>query len=434
MKKWGWIASAGLVLMAGTWMGVGMTLGHWAEDALSDLNRTGSGPRPGLALSQWRHERGLFQSSGSALLTLDSHCSESARGPVILAWSYAIDHRPSAAGWARLSWQLRPHSPSAQDELARLGAGAGLGGQGTIGWPGRLSTDIQVPALKWRQSDATVAVPASVGQLQIQGRQLRLQWGADQLHVRVGREDARLQGLSAHLELDDWSQGTGQTRLHLISAERNENSLNGLSLQAHAQVQGDRLNMTWSAAIDKVQANAHEVSALQLQWTLEGLHAPSVEQMIALSAKGCGFQALAPDNGPALAQALRTILIKGFSVGMPQIKGRMSEGELDGSVMLTLHEASGKQISLAEQLRSSGHIFISGTALKPQWRSAALASGLMVAEERALVSRFEYRPGHLLLNGQPQPAALIDLMVLRTDQGLQRALEVLAGPRHEGRH
>jgi uncharacterized protein YdgA (DUF945 family) len=342
-----------------------------------------------------------------------------------LAWSYAIDHRPSATGWARLSWQLRPHSPSAQDSLAQLGASAGLGGQGSVDWAGRLSTDLQVPALRWRQSGATVDVPASTGQLQMKDRQLRLQWGADQLDVRVGQQHTRLQGLSAHLDLDDWSQGTGQARLQVTSADRKEARLEGLSLQAQARVHGDRLNMAWSAAIDKAQSDGHEASALRLQWVLEGLHAPSVEHLIALSTNGCGFQSLVPSQGPALAKALETILVKGFSVGMPQIKGRISDGELDGSVMLDLNAADGKQISLAQQLRSRGQISVSGSAIKPQWRSAALASGLAVAEARALVSRFDYQPGQLLLNGQPQPAALIDLMLVRADQGLQRALAVL---------
>ena len=267
----------------------------------------------------------------------------------------------------------------------------------------------------------------------MQGRQLKLQWGADQLHLRMGQQRTRLQGLAAHLDLDDWSQGTGQARLQLISAEREQASLQGLSLQAQARVQDDRLNMAWSAAIDKAQSDGHVLSALRLQWVLEGLHAPSVQQMMALSTKGCGFQALAPDDGPALAQALQTILVKGFSVGMPKINGQISDGELDGSVMFDLKEASGQQASLAEQLRSRGQMTVSGAAVKPQWRSAALASGLAVAEERALVSRFEYRPGQLLLNGQPQPAALVDLMLVRADQGLQRALAVLQGSRHEGR-
>ncbi len=433
MKKWVWGVSAGLVLTAGVWVGAGMVLGHLAERALTDFSGQGSGPRSGLALSQWRHERGLFESSGSALVTLNSDCSEAAQGPVTVAWSYAIDHRPSAAGWAKLSWQLRPHSPSALDGLAQLGASAGLGGQGAVGWSGRLSTDIQVPALKWRQSGAAVDMPASTGQLQMQGRQLSLQWGADQLHMRVGQQRTRLQGLSAHLDLDDWRQGTGQARLQLTSADRQEASLEGLSLQAQARVQGDRLNMAWSAALDKAQSDGQEISALRLQWVLEGLHAPAVEHLIALSTKGCGFQSLAPGDGPALAQALETILVKGFSAGMPQIKGRISDGEIDGSLMLELKEASGPQISLAEQLHSRGQISVSGAAIKPQWRSAALASGLAVAEERALVSRFEYRQGQLLLNGQPQPAALIDLVLVRADQGLQRALAVLQGSHREDR-
>jgi hypothetical protein len=419
--------------MAGAWLGVGMVLGHLAERSLADFSGDGSGPRSGLALSQWRHERGLFESSGSALVTLNSHCSESTQGPLALAWTYAIDHRPSAAGWATLSWQLRPHSPSARHSLAQLGASAGLGGQGALGWSGRLSTDIRVPALKWRPAGVTVDMPASTGQLQTQGRQLKLRWDAEQLQVRVGSQRTRLQGLSAHLELDDWRQGTGQARLQLINAERETDSLQGLSLQAQARVQGNRLNVAWSAAIDKAQSDGHEVSALRLQWVLEGLHAPSVEQLIALSTKGCGFQALAPDDGPALAQALQTILAKGFSVGMPQIKGRISDGELDGSVMLDLNEASDQRASLAAQLRSRGQISFSGAAVKPQWRSAALASGLAVAEGQALVSRFEYRPGQLLLNGQAQPAALIDLMLVRADQGLQRALAVLQGSGRENR-
>ena len=421
MRKWVWGVSAGLVLMAGVWLGVGMVLGHLAESELADFNRAASGLRSGLALSQWRHERGLFESSGRALVTLNSHCSEPARSPVTLALAYAIDHRPSAAGWARLSWQLRPHSPSALDSLAKLGASAGLGGQGAIGWTGRLNSDIQLPALRWRQSGAAMDLPASTGRLQMQGRQLKLQWGADQLHLRMGQQRTRLQGLAAHLDLDDWSQGTGQARLQLISAEREQASLQGLSLQAQARVKDDRLNMAWSAAIDKAQSDGHVLSALRLQWVLEGLHAPSVQQMMALATKGCGFQALAPDDGPALAQALQTILVKGFSVGMPKINGQISDGELDGSVMFDLKEASGQQASLAEQLRSRGQMTVSGAAVKPQWRSAALASGLAVAEERALVSRFEYRPGQLLLNGQPQPAALVDLMLIEGYDGPQPA-------------
>jgi hypothetical protein len=414
-------------------MGAGMVLGHLAERTLADFNREGSDPRSGLAMDQWRHERGLFESSGSALVMLNSDCTEATQDPVALSWSYTIDHRPSAAGWARLSWQLRPHSPSAQDSLAQLGARAGLGGQGAVDWTGRLSTDIQVPALKWRQSGTAVDLPASTGQLHMQGRQLRLQWGADQLQVRVGQQRTRLQGLSAHLDLDDWRQGTGQAHLQLASADRPEASLEGLSLQAQARVQGDRLNLAWSAAIDQAQSDGQEVSALRLQWVLEGLHAPSVEHLIALSTKGCGFQSLTPGDGPALAQALETILAKGFSAGMPQIKGRINDGELDGALMLELKEASGPQISLAEQLHSRGQMSVSGAAIKPQWRSAALTSGLAVAEERALVSRFEYRPGQLLLNGQAQPTALIDLMLVRAEQGLQRALAVLQSARREDR-
>jgi uncharacterized protein YdgA (DUF945 family) len=433
MKKWVWAVSASLVLTAGLWMGVSVLLGHLAERELADLHRAGSGPRFGLDVSHWRHERGLFESSGSALVTLDSNCAEPTRGPVTLAWSYAIDHRPSAAGWARLNWQLRPHSPMARDSLAKLGAGAGLGGQGALGWAGRLSTEIELPALRWRQSGAAVDLPASTGQLQMQGRQLRLQWGAEQIHVRVGQQHTRLRGLAGHLDLNDWRQGTGQVHLHLKSADSEKASLAGLSLNAQALVQGDRLNMAWSAAIDKAQADGHEVSALRLKWVLEGLHAPSTERLIALAMKGCEFRALAPDDGPAIAQALQTILFKGFSFGMPQIKGRISDGALDGSVMLDLTEASGNQVSLAEQFRSRGEISVSGAAVKSQWRSAALASGLAVAEEQALVGRFEYRPGQLLLNGQPQPAALIDLMLVRADQGLQRALAVLQGSRREDR-
>jgi Tfp pilus assembly protein PilF len=242
----------------------------------------------------------------------------------------------------------------------------------------------------------------------------------------VARRDGQafdMQGLSIELDIDNRSKGTGSGSIKVASASASMGSLEGLELVMEAREKGDRMNSRFTNSVRKMEGAGQTLSDLRMEWALDGLHTASVETLIKLFQDSCGMDALTAKENQVAADALETLLAKGFSFGMPTLSGKAADGSIQGSFVVELTAAAAP--ALAEQLRSSGKLEIKGSAIPPEQRDMAVATGFAVMEGDTLSASYDYAKGLLKVNNRTMDAGAFEGMLSKADEEVRTALDEL---------
>jgi uncharacterized protein YdgA (DUF945 family) len=420
--------AAGVVVAGLAWAGSGVYIGMRAE---SNLRALASAPVAGVnqawRVSEVQHTRGLFKSEGQLLASYSPSCASEPGADQGFSFrvTYTLQHSPLPTGAARFQWQLTPQGEAAEAFKVLFGSESALSGSGSVGVGGALRSDMNLPAVSLRKPGEVLEVAPSSGMLKVNGQALALEWKIDRAVARGNGQALELQGIVLDLDVDNRSKGTGSGSVKVAQANAGVGSMAGLELAIESREKGDRLNTQLSYVIGKLEGGGMAFSDLRMAWALNGLHTASIERLIKLSEDSCGMESLTAQESKAAAEALETILAKGFSFGVPKLSGKAADGSVAGSLMVELTEASAGAVSLAGQLRSSGKIEIKGAAITPEQRQAAVASGFAVAQGDTLTAGYEYSKGELKVNGRAQDAAPFAVMLAKADEGLKSALLAL---------
>jgi uncharacterized protein YdgA (DUF945 family) len=374
-------------------------------------------------VSQVTQERGLFQSKGQLALVLSPDCQAQDEEDLTFQVTYTLDHLPLPSGLARFSWQLAPEGEDAQVFKSLFGSASALKGQGVVGLGGAVRSSLNLPAVAMRRSGEVLEISPTTGQFAIDGQKLALETKIDRLVVRGKGEALSIQGLAMDFEVDDLRIGTGSGSFKVAQASTTLGSLEGLELRMEAKEKGDRMDMSVTPSVRKLEAAGQTLTDLRMQWAWNGLHTESVESLIKLFDSSCGVQALTAQENKVAAQALRTLLVKGFSVGMPTLTGKTDTGRLEGSLWVELQAAKGSEPSLVEQLKSNGKLEVEGSFITPDQREMAVATGFAVKQGNALSATYDYAQGLLKVNNRSMDARIFEEMLQQTDQQLRLALD-----------
>lgn len=424
MKKTLVAVGASLAVLGAGWVGASVLVGMKTQEALKGLMVQDSS----LKASPWRvsqvtQERGLFQSKGQLVLVLSPDCQAQDEEDLTFQVTYTLDHLPLPSGLARFSWQLAPQGEDAQVFKSLFGSASALKGQGVVGLGGAVRSSLNLPAVAMRRAGEVLEISPTTGQFAIDGQKLALETKIDRLVVRGKGEALSIQGLAMDFAVDDLRIGTGSGSFKVAQASTTLGSLEGLELRMEAKEKGDRMDMSVTPSVRKLEAAGQTLTDLRMQWAWNGLHTESVESLIKLFDSSCGVQALTAQENKVAAQALRTLLVKGFSVGMPTLTGKTDTGRLEGSLWVELQAAKGNEPSLVEQLKSQGKLEVEGSFITPDQREMAVATGFAVKQGNALSATYDYAQGLLKVNNRSMDARIFEEMLQQTDQQLRLALD-----------
>jgi hypothetical protein len=101
--------------------------------------------------------------------------------------------------------------------------------------------------------------------------------------------------------------------------------------------------------------------------------------------------------------AARTMLLKGFDIGITRFTGTVGKGTVEGSLRIELAPTPGEQASqfnLNNSLKSSGQLLLKGNVLDPSYKGMALMFGAAVETPEGLKASYEFANGKLIANGQ----------------------------------
>lgn len=424
MKKT-WVAvGATLALLGGGWVAASVLVGMKTQDTLKSLmvHDVSQKANP-WRVSQVSQERGLFQSQGQLELVLSPNCQAQDEDDLTFHVAYTLEHLPLPSGLARFSWQLAPQGEDAQVFKSVFGSASPLTGQGVVDFGGAVRSSLNLPAVAMRRSGEMLEISPTIGMFAMDGQKMALETKMDRLVVRGRGEALSIQGLAMDFAIDDLRKGTGSGSFKVAQASTTRGSLDGLELRMEAKEKGDRMNMSLTPSVRKIEASGQTLTDLRMQWAVNGLHTESVESLIQLFDSSCGVQALTAQENKVAAQALRTLLVKGFSVGMPTLTGKTDKGRLEGALWVELQAANGSDPSLVEQLKSHGKLEIEGAFITPDQREMAVASGFAVNQGSALSATYDYARGLLKVNNRSMDASIFEGMLQQTDQQLRLVLE-----------
>ena len=417
------VAAGAVALAAAGWVGAGVWAGVQAEKALQAALQPAAAAQA-WRLSQLKHDRGWLSSSGTVEVTWQPGCASApgADEPVTLKLAYQLSHLPLPQALLRAQWQATPTGDGVDAFEALFGRGASLQGQAAVSPAGAWRTDMQLPAVALRRAGEAVEIAPSTGFLKVDGKALAFGWTMERAVMRGNGQAVEMKDLALDLDLRNRHLGTGSMDLRVGTMSAGFGQLDGLSLRSQASEQGDRLDMSFTPSVKRVQAAGRTLRDLTMELAVQGLDTRSVETLSTTFEASCGFDSLTAAEGGRARQALVTLLTRGFSMGIAKLSGQSDEGRIDGQWTLALAKAAGTEPSLAEQLTSSGQLRVSGRLVDEAQRRMAVQSGVAEADGDSLQARYDYARGVFKLNGRATDASAFQQMLAQADTQLRVAL------------
>lgn len=403
-------------------LAVGALAVPWYSSRTLDTQIKAWADQPGQGtwqLQKVAHQAGFFASSGSAELQFRQRCTPGGdQAPVALTLAYRVSHVPTRSGLGQFTWTL---APSGAHSVAALAGFAGLTANGVIGFDGAVSSDVALPALTWGADLQEVNIAASKAQLRLNGNAATLHWNVDDMDFKAKETSLSLHGTRLSLALDDLQGATGSVALDVDDARAGAVSLQGLKLHNELREVAQRWNYQQSVNVRSLQWMGRTLSDVALQGKVTGLHAKSAQTLSSLFSETCGFADGDTEKLALARQALKTMLVSGFSFGIPSLKARDADASVDAHVLLELLPAAHGEVALAQQLQSSGEMVVKGGMLTPEQAQIAMQSGYVQEVPGGLKMSYRYAQGALTVGGQPRDASLVPLVLTRVD-GLFNAL------------
>jgi len=367
-------------------------------------------------LRKLQHQAGFLSSSGTAELVVRSRCSDDAdeQAGMVVQVSYQISHLPRPSGLNAFSWKMSPQGEAATAFKALFGTQDALTGQGYLSWSRQIESDVRLPAMSLAEGGGSIEASPSLGALTVGDKRVAFSWNLDDAQLRSPDFVARVQGLALSMDLDNWQRGTGTASFKVQRISTRDSTLEGLSIESTSSEKDGRLDSVLRQHLDRIQAGQREVKDVAFDLALRGMHADSVEKLTQLFSQSCGIERMTQAERQVMRDAMRTLISQGMSLHLDKLKGRSTQGALEGDLAITLKPANqSSAIRMAELLTTSGHVTLQGDLVSPDLRQMATAMGWGRIRQDSLESSFHYERGQL---------KILDKLVDAT--GLQHALAV----------
>jgi len=392
---------AGVVVLAAAWLGGSLYATSRLEAELKAFAERPSA-ETGLRVLDLRQQSRFLGGTGTARVQLQMQPPQTPAGtPVEAALSYDISSFLLPTSLARVTWSLRPVAApaSAQNDAPTVQ------GQGVLTYSGGIDTAFAVSELQSPPAENQISLPPSNGRLVVDPPRVVLDWAVDSLKVRVPGGQLDLNKLTVGVNTTDIERRLGSSSVSIDRIHAGGTQIDGLRYDAAMTVAGDRRDIRGSYRVRSAtfQDLGAALSGLTLDLAVTGLDEATMQRLLAALVKAGGVQNLEGAEEAMFREDLRTLLARGFSVGIPRLSATLADGSLEGKLAIDLG-ASGNPsglIPLEKALHASGELLAKGQMIPPAQRQILVASGFAHEVPEALKADFSYESGALQINGTP---------------------------------
>ncbi|MEZ5729770.1 MAG: DUF945 family protein [Burkholderiaceae bacterium] len=378
-----------------------------------------------LHVSVPRHERGLFASSGSVNLAFDPGCGRSRHGaePLTARIDYKASHLPGLAGLGRFEAELVATGALAKQVERFVGSARIAHASGTMGFGGTVNAHWQTSEAQLAAKDGTeIRVPASDASMTIDEKTMKLDWRLPAVTVNGSRVPLRVSGTRLQLDMSDRRVGLGSMRFGVGRIEVGEAVLQDFEASSDTVSNGDRIDAVSRYRVASVAAAGKQWRDIGVEFAARGLDSASLVAISSLLSGRCDLNSLSRDQQQSLRAALRTLLERGVSIGLPAVRASAPDGSLNASLALRVDPGPTERFSLEQNLHAAMSIEMAATWLPPRQREALIRQGFARLDGDRLSASLRYEAGRLEINGRPdtrQSAALVTGILSGVDRQLR---------------
>ncbi len=426
MNTLGKVSIAGSVTLAvlgAAWVAAGAYGAHRAEQELRTLAAQASG-RDGIRLLNLEHERGLLSSRGTVEVRVEDQCADTGDAPLSATVSYTMQHLPLPGSVARFEWTLTPSGAAGEKFAKAFGRQTRLQGEGSVGMNGELRSSLALPELVVSGQESVQVAPSS-GRIAWGHNTFALDWKTERIVVRGQGQALELQQLALQMDLSNRKLGAGTASLSIDKLSTGLGGAEGFRLASEVVEKGDRLDMKFTPSLRSLNVGGQSARDLVLEIGLTGVHAQSIETVGQVLGDTCGLERATADETTRLRTALRTLMARGFTLGIPRIAGTVGGGSLEGQLHVELKPTAGGEnapILLARVLRSQGQLTLKGEVVTAEQKQMAVAMGFATEVPGGLHASYEYAEGLLKANGRSFDAGNVQTALAHADQVLNAFL------------
>lgn len=415
-------AAGAAVLLGAAWIGASAYAGKAAEAELRRLVAESMASKS-FRLTNLDHHGGLLGSEGSVDLSLVDECEDPGAAPYFTARvSYQFSNLITPTSRARFEWKVEPTGEAKAAFQQFFGGQATLEGKGKVGLGGNLRSDMNLPEMKWADSGVVVTVSSSTGFIDASKDTLAVDWTTPKISMRGNGEALEAAGLGMQMDLTSVKRGLGSFSLSLDKLATDKGSAEGMQITSEVVARGDRLDMTITPNVKSISGGGKNFKDLVIQIAINGLHANSIEHLLALSQSSCNFRNLTQDEEKAMRASVRTLLFEGFSAGIQKIGGTVDGDSLDGKLMVELVKTTGSEFKLEAALRSNGNLLLKGKHLDPDSKKTLVSLGFATETPEGMMAEFSYADGLLKVNGKAMDATVMTTVAAGMNDGINAFL------------
>lgn len=423
------LAAGGVGIVLAGWLGASIHAGSVAERELRAFAARPSS-ETGVRVRNLQHSGGLFASKGSFGLEIVDQCGDGP--PAALELEYSLAHLILPTSPIRVEWSARPSGEIAAALAEVFGPSLKLEGKGDVSFGGEFRSAMALPELAMDADGGKLTIAPSSGRLAFGKTALAVSWGIERVLARGNGEAFELGRVALDLDLKNRYLGTGTTSLSIDKIATSHGSAEGFRHATEVVEEGDRLHTRVTENLRAAAFGGETVKDLSLELAIRDVDKQSVETLSRLAGDTCGFQNMTVDEDQSFRKALRTLLVQGFSVGVPKLAGTIGNGSLEGRLTLEARKAASPKgpIALASMFRSTGELIVRGQALAADKKQQALALGFTQEKDGSLKGRFEYVDGILRTNGRVFDGSMVLAGLTNADQAINAFLDGSRLARH----
>lgn len=412
-------AAVVITLLFASWAAASIYSVKHAESAMREFVKN-SATDSNYQLKNLAHNTSLFSSSGQFDLSLIDACDLSGQKPELFAVhvSYQMSHLVMPGSLLRIQWSMEPQGQTRADFERLFNGEAKLSGTGKLDFFGALHSDMDLPELKLASQETILTISPSSGTVAIGRDTLVFDWNTKKIVQRGAGKAMELVDLGVQIDIANRHRGIGSAAFTVGKLSTSMGTAEEFKLISEVSEHGDRLDMALTPSLKSANFSGKLVTDLVLQFAFKGMHAPSIETLIDLSGKSCGFRNLTKEEETLMRTATRNLLNAGFSAGIPKLSGAVDGGSLEGKLMVELIKSAGPDIKLASMLKSSGELAMIGKAITADEKKTVVTYGIANETPLGVKASFEYANGLLKVNGRAFDATLAEKSLSTLDKAI----------------
>jgi uncharacterized protein YdgA (DUF945 family) len=303
---------------------------------------------------------------------------------------------------SKVHWQIKPIGESGETITDMFGENAKITGEGKVKFSQEYVSSVNIPKLVARQDNSSIDISPTHGNFTWGKKSAALDLKIDRAVIRGEEEAFEAQKLFFDTKLSDRIKGIGSAKITIDKLATKDAIAEGFAVSADSVLNKDRVDIKVAKSLRSLKYQDVQARDLAIEIALNNMDANSIETLSNLLNETGMSNLTAIEQAQAKAAA-RTMLLKGFDIGITRFTGTVGKGTVEGSLRIELAPTPGEQASqfnLNNSLKSSGQLLLKGNVLDPSYKGMALMFGAAVETPEGLKASYEFANGKLIANGQ----------------------------------